>query len=114
MIRFGTTPVRLTREECGHILQAVEAVSEEIGMEWEKISLFGSRVDLHQHGGDIDLYIKIRSNHDPVEVRRKLRVAIQERIGEQKVDLIIDNSLIDLGPFGELVLKQKIDIWAKN
>ena len=52
--------------------------------------LFGSRVDDTKRGGDIDLLVEVPSRVDDT-VRKKLRIisAIQRRIGEQKIDLII-------------------------
>lgn len=56
-----------------------------------KIYLFGSRVDDNSRGGDIDLLIlsDIITERD----RRNLRVELFDRIGEQKLDLIIAKDL---------------------
>jgi predicted nucleotidyltransferase len=56
-----------------------------------KIYLFGSRIDDDSRGGDIDLLILsevITERH-----RRHIRIAIFERLGEQKLDLIIAKDL---------------------
>lgn len=56
-----------------------------------EIYLFGSRVDDDSRGGDIDLLIlsKVISEND----RRSIKVDLLERLGEQKLDLIIASDL---------------------
>lgn len=56
-----------------------------------KIYLFGSRVNDNDRGGDIDLLIlsEIITEKD----RRLLRVELFERLGEQKLDLVIAKDL---------------------
>jgi len=56
-----------------------------------KIYLFGSRIDDHSRGGDIDLLIlsEVITDLD----RRNLRVELFDRLGEQKIDLIIAKDL---------------------
>jgi len=52
-----------------------------------RIWLFGSRVDDRRRGGDIDLAVLSRRIHR--EDRHAIRHEICERIGEQKIDLVI-------------------------
>lgn len=56
-----------------------------------KIYLFGSRVDDHARGGDIDLLIL--SDIIIEQDRRQLRLNLFDRLGEQKIDLIIAKDL---------------------
>ena len=67
----------------------LESVVSELGHE-ARVFLFGSRADDTKRGGDIDLLVETPSRVEDV-VRKKLRIigAIQRRIGEQKIDLII-------------------------
>ena len=53
--------------------------------------LFGSRVDDTKKGGDIDLYVETHLNtwKEILQKKRDLSVAIQLRIGEQKIDIVI-------------------------
>jgi predicted nucleotidyltransferase len=56
------------------------------------IYLFGSRVDDTKRGGDIDLYIIPKSKLSIKEIfekRSRLRVDIQEKIGEQQIDIVV-------------------------
>ena len=50
---------RLTDAERIGILQAVEAVAERTGFQWNSIAVFGSRADPSRKGGDIDLYVRL-------------------------------------------------------
>ena len=56
------------------------------------IYLFGSRVDDAKKGGDIDLYIipaKKFSLEERLEKKRKFRLRLENKIGEQKIDIVI-------------------------
>lgn len=56
-----------------------------------QVYLFGSRVDDNSRGGDIDLLIlsDVITERD----RRNLRIELFDRIGEQKLDLVIAKDL---------------------
>jgi len=57
-----------------------------------EIYLFGSRVDDSKKGGDIDLYINLNYPLDTKErlsKRSKFRIKLEDKIGEQKIDIII-------------------------
>jgi len=74
--------MRLTQRE-------VEAIKEVIGArdEQAKVYLFGSRVHDELAGGDIDLLVMSEQlTRDDVW---KLKYALWERIGEQKIDIIV-------------------------
>ncbi|WP_297431508.1 nucleotidyltransferase domain-containing protein [Sulfurimonas sp.] len=56
------------------------------------IYLFGSRIDDDKKGGDIDLYIKLSSPlqiKDMMVKKSKFRLKLEDKIGEQKIDIII-------------------------
>jgi len=52
-----------------------------------KIILFGSRVDDTKKGGDIDLLVL--SEKITKSERRRIKINLYDRIGEQKIDMII-------------------------
>lgn len=54
--------------------------------------LFGSRVDDHKRGGDIDLYIEVNCNDVIKLVDKKIKFLTQLEIalGEQKIDIVIN------------------------
>ena len=52
--------------------------------------LFGSRVDDSRRGGDIDLYVETALAADERLRRRfRLQALLLERLGEQKIDLVL-------------------------
>jgi predicted nucleotidyltransferase len=53
------------------------------------ISLFGSRVDDTKKGGDIDLFIQTPKDKATLENKIKFLVMLKEKIGEQKIDVIL-------------------------
>ena len=77
--------MRLTDDE----IKAIRDTFYEI-FEDGKIYLFGSRVDDTQRGGDIDLYLVPKTKYDN-ERERKIQflVKLDERIGEQKIDVVL-------------------------
>ena len=52
-----------------------------------KVYLFGSRVDDHQKGGDIDLLVFSKK----IDLSKKIRfhAKLWEQLGEQKIDIVI-------------------------
>jgi len=78
-------PVRLTEEE---IKAIVETAKEVFGND-TKVWLFGSRVDLTKRGGDIDLYIETPFKGDILDKKLTFLVKLENKIGEQRIDLII-------------------------
>jgi len=54
------------------------------------VYLFGSRVKDSLKGGDIDLYIKTKSS-DALSKKIKFLAALKDKIGEQKIDVLINN-----------------------
>jgi len=52
-----------------------------------RIILFGSRVYDNKKGGDIDLYVI--TNNPSIEKKGQFWVELQERLGEQKIDIIL-------------------------
>ncbi len=52
------------------------------------IYLFGSRVDDSQKGGDIDLFLDVDGTEDLFEKKINFVIKVQEKIGEQKIDVV--------------------------
>ncbi|MCU0288927.1 MAG: nucleotidyltransferase domain-containing protein [Acidobacteria bacterium] len=74
--------MRLTEYEVTAIKESVYLFDPDA-----KIYLFGSRVDDMKKGGDIDLIV-ISKRITGAE-RRKIKLNIYNKIGEQKIDMII-------------------------
>ena len=74
--------MRLTKNEVAAIKQSVYGFDPDA-----KIFLFGSRADDSKKGGDIDLFIlsgKIKNRE-----KRRIKLKIYDRIGEQRIDMVV-------------------------
>ncbi len=69
-----------------------------------KIYLFGSRVYDDKRGGDIDLLIL--SNKLTSKDIRKARLALYDKIGEQKIDVVIAQDLSK--PFTRIAVEEGV------
>jgi hypothetical protein len=108
--------VRLSQQEKESIREAVDGIVQKFQLEWSEIALFGSRIDPLKMGGDLDLYIQIVSN-TPIDVRlltKELKSKLQDKLGEQKIDLVLDDGKRNLGAFGDIVKQQKVSLWTKK
>jgi predicted nucleotidyltransferase len=78
--------MRLTESQ----IQTIHATAKELFGSDARVSLFGSRVDDHQRGGDIDLLIEVDHVLDnrPAMAAR-FSAHLQRRIGEQRIDVLI-------------------------
>ena len=54
-----------------------------------EVYLFGSRVDDTQKGGDIDLFIITENMYNTLEKKLDFLILLKQKIGDQKIDLII-------------------------
>ncbi len=70
-------------------IELIVRETEKIFGDSSKIYLFGSRVDDQQKGGDIDLYLIPENKDDLYTKKIQLKTAISERLGDQKIDLVI-------------------------
>ena len=73
-----------------------------------EIYLFGSRVNDNRKGGDIDILI-ISENKTPLRILRKINIELEEKLGEQKID-IVSFSKHKLSPFAKLALLEGIKL----
>jgi len=82
-------------------IRAIEEVFQTVFFHGEVI-LFGSRVDDQKKGGDIDLFIQPAEFMSDLFARKiQFLVALKNRIGEQKIDLV-------LAPYAPEALKREI------
>ena len=75
--------MRLAKWEIEEIKKAAKLVFGEN----VRVFLFGSRVDDNKKGGDIDLYVI--TDNPSYEKKTKFWIELQERLGEQKIDIIL-------------------------
>ncbi len=79
--------IRLTEEE----LKAIKDIARQVFGDNVKVWIFGSRVNLKLRGGDIDIYIEIPDYEKSNIFKKKVKylVNLEDKIGEQKIDLIV-------------------------
>ncbi len=70
------------------------------------VLLFGSRLLDNRRGGDIDLLI--RSRHIDFQKRLRLKLALMDALGPQKIDIAIDDG--QPSAFIKLVAKNAVAI----
>ena len=89
-----STNVRLTKFE----IDAIIASFYEFFNAEDTILLFGSRADMNKRGGDIDLYIRtsIKDYGEAFDKKQDFRIKLQDIIGEQKIDVVLDLGTQDL------------------
>lgn len=80
--------VRLTEEE----IKAIKETAFEVFGNNVSVWLFGSRVKPELKGGDIDLYIELDEMKNWFEKKLEFLVKLKEKIGEQKIDVIVKPS----------------------
>jgi len=69
-------------------ISSIKEIFKEIFNDGE-IFLFGSRVNDNLKGGDIDLYIQVENKEDILIKKIQFLAKLKEKIGNQKIDLII-------------------------
>lgn len=79
--------MRLKKE---HIEIIINSTHEFFG-EDVSVYLFGSRLDDAKKGGDIDLYIETYKKDKLIENKIKLITALQKKLGDQKIDIVVNN-----------------------
>jgi predicted nucleotidyltransferase len=72
-------------------IEEIKHASREYFGENAKVYLFGSRTDDNKKGGDIDLYIETHEAGNIIERKIKLLGKLNTILGEQKIDIIINN-----------------------
>jgi predicted nucleotidyltransferase len=92
--------MRLTPAQIDTIKSTAAAV---LG-EGVRVTLFGSRLDDHQKGGDVDLYIEVPEPRLMQKIRCK--VQLQDQL-DMPVDLIV-KALGDTSPISQIAKKEGI------
>lgn len=73
-----------------------------------KVWLFGSRVDDNKRGGDIDLYLEGTGIEQPLKKRILLKIALQDQLGEQKIDLVFHDMTLPMQPIHEIAKSEGV------
>ena len=88
------------------------AAAEAFGMD-VVVRLFGSRTDAGKRGGDIDLHVEVPPGV-PVEaaerMRRRFWILLQDRLGEQKIDIVTHTAAEGVRPIDRLAYETGIEL----
>jgi hypothetical protein len=80
-----------------------------------EVWLFGSRTDLNKRGGDIDLFIKLnQEEHEPLALIRQLRIALQQKMGERKIDIIVQAPNLAHSTIHDIAQSKGVLLWTNN
>lgn len=93
--------MRLSQTEREVILSAITGADPSA-----RTFVFGSRTDDSARGGDIDLICF--SNNIDRPMRRQLKRSICDRLGDQRIDLVVTQT--DTDPFVRLVLPEAVPL----
>jgi predicted nucleotidyltransferase len=113
MVRPSVHEVRLSDSERAGILDAVRRASAKTGVHWRRIVLFGSRAELTRRGGDIDLLVEVDPG-DSDGFKRRLQLALEDALGEQKIDVLVDDGAKDTAPFVALARTKGRELWIND
>ena len=107
--------VRLTPHERDGIRRAVSRACGQLHAGWRRITLFGSRADPARRRGDIDLLIELdpRQAVDEYLLMQRLRLALEDELGEQRIDLVLDSGAQNNG-FECLARQQGVELWSNT
>jgi 2-hydroxy-3-keto-5-methylthiopentenyl-1-phosphate phosphatase len=94
--------MRISEYERNTIVESVLAIDPKAGI-W----LFGSRTDDIKKGGDLD--IAVLSKRIGIVDKIRIKRSICNKIGEQKIDLLVSSCGED--PFFKLILEQGIKLY---
>jgi len=96
--------MRITEQERCSI---VEKVKEYIAVD-AQVWLFGSRCDDAKKGGDIDLYIESDPLDNPFMARVYLKLALEDVLGYQKIDLVYHDRQLALQPIHDIARSEGV------
>ena len=93
-------------------IEAIKQETEHFFGAQAEVWLFGSRVDDNRRGGDVDLYVRSgMSDADQLAAARFAFLArLKRRIGDRKIDLVLQRSGGDELPIHELARQQGVKL----
>ena len=98
-MRLSSSQIEAIKQETEHFFGAKAEV-------W----LFGSRVDDTAKGGDVDLYVRaVSSDADELaDARFAFLARLKRRMGDRKIDLVLQREGGDVLPIYELARQQGV------
>jgi predicted nucleotidyltransferase len=114
-MKSAATNLRLTPRERDGIRAAVHKACGETGAVWRRVVLFGSRTDPNRRGGDIDLLVELEPARpaDTFLLNQRRRLALEDELGEQRIDLILDDGNVDCA-FPTLARETGVELWSNT
>ncbi len=61
----------------------------------QAVWIFGSRADINQRGGDIDIYLQTDKKDNILQTKIIFLREFDKKFSEQKVDLLVDNHTVN-------------------
>lgn len=104
MTSTASHPIRLSQPERDGIRAAV---AEVFGAE-AVVRLFGSRTDPARRGGDIDLLVETAPGGDSLKAELKLAAALEARLGERKIDIVLYAAGAPTSPIVDIALRDGV------
>ncbi len=91
-------------------IEAIKQETEHFFGAQAEVWLFGSRVDDNQRGGDVDLFVRSgMSDADQLAAARFAFLArLKRRMGDQKIDLVLQREGGEVLPIHELARQQGV------
>lgn len=96
--------MRLTQDE----IAAIRAATFEVFGSSATVRLFGSRVDDARRGGDIDLLVEVPEGRATFRDECALLDALEERLGERKIDVLTVEPGKPLEPIAEIAYRDGV------
>jgi len=114
-MKTAATNLRLTPRERDGIRSAVQKACGETGAVWRRVVVFGSRTDPNRRGGDIDLLVELEPARlaDTFRLNQRLRLALEDELGEQRIDLVLDDGNVD-SAFPTLARETGVELWSNT
>ena len=114
-MKTAATNLRLTPRERDGIRAAVHKACGETGAVWRRVVVFGSRTDPNRRGGDIDLLVELEPARpaDTFRLNQRLRMALEDELGEQRIDLVLDDGNAD-SVFPTLARETGVELWSNT
>lgn len=99
--------MRLSPEQAQAIVMAAQAVA---GAD-VRVSLFGSRLDDSQRGGDIDLLVQLPApTQRPAWLAAQITARVQRALGDRKVDVLVVAPGMDLQPVHQMAMRDGVKL----
>lgn len=93
--------MRLSAEE----VMAIKRTAAEVFGPDATVRLFGSRADDTRRGGDIDLCLEVDPSQATFDHECAFRHGLEDRIGEQKIDVVLHRRGTPPAPIAEIALE---------